>query len=71
MKRLYMFIEKYGFEVCTRLANLLAIRIKNVRIFFIYATFFIGVGFFLYLILAFLLKIKDLIYQKRTSSFDL
>ena len=45
---------------------------KNVRIFFIYSSFFaLGFGFFMYLTLAFWLKIKDLISSKRSSVFDL
>jgi len=46
--------------------------VKSVRLFFIYASFATLVGgFVLYLILAFWLKLKDLIYTKRTSVFDL
>lgn len=72
LQSLRYFLEKYGFYVCDRLANRLGMRTKNVRIFFIYATFVtIGFGFLVYLILAFWLKIKDLIYSKRTSVFDL
>ena len=39
---------------------------------FIYISFFsLGFGFAVYLILAFWLRLKDLIYTKRTSVFDL
>ncbi len=66
------FFERHGFYVCTRLADRLGMRTKNVRIFFVYATFAtIGVGFFLYLTLAFWLRLKDLIYTKRSSVFDI
>ena len=66
------YLEKHGFYVSTRLADKLGMRAKNVRLFFIYASFFtMGVGFIVYLILAFWLKLKDLIYTKRTSVFDL
>ena len=45
---------------------------KNIRLFFVYFTFVtLGVSFGLYLILAFLLKLKDMVYTKRTSVFDL
>ena len=72
MKILRLFLEKRGFYVCSRLADKLGMRTKNVRIFFIYATFAtVGFGFFIYLTLAFWLKIKDLFYTKRTSVFDL
>lgn len=67
-----MFFEQNGFEVCSKLANILGIRTKNVRLFFIYASFttIIG-GFLIYLILGFWIKLKDMIYTKRSSVFDL
>ena len=59
-------------SVCSRLADWLGMKKKNVRIFFIYSSFFsLGFWFFLYLILAFWLRIKDLISSKRSSVFDL
>ena len=71
-QKLRIFLERNGFRVSTRLAELLGMKVKSVRLFFIYASFttIIG-GFLLYLILAFWLKAKDLIYSKRTSVFDL
>lgn len=69
---LRLFLEQHGFYVCSRLADRLGIRAKNVRIFFIYATFATaGLSFFVYLTLAFWLKLKDFIYGKRTSVFDI
>ena len=66
------FFEKYGFAVSTRLADFLGMNVKSVRLFFIYASFTTVVGgFLIYLTLAFWLKLKDLIYTKRTSVFDL
>ena len=66
------FFEKYGFAVSTRLADSLGMNVKSVRLFFIYASFTTLVGgFLIYLTLAFWLKLKDLIYTKRTSVFDL
>ena len=66
------FFEKYGFAVSTRLADSLGMSVKSVRLFFIYASFATLVGgFVIYLTLAFWLKLKDLIYTKRTSVFDL
>ena len=72
MLHIRYFFERHGFSVCSRLAELMGIRVKNVRIFFIYSSFFsIGIGFIFYLILSFWLKIKDLISTKRSSVFDL
>ena len=66
------FFEKHGFYVSSRLADKLGMKAKSVRIFFIYISFAtFGFGFGLYLTIAFWLKLKDLIYTKRTSVFDL
>jgi hypothetical protein len=66
------FFEKHGFYVSSRLADKLGMKAKSVRIFFIYISFAtFGFGFGLYLTLAFWLKLKDLVYTKRTSVFDL
>lgn len=66
------YFEKRGFYVSSRLADRLGMRAKNVRLFFIYVSFFtLGVGFAIYLTMAFLLKLKDLVYTKRSSVFDL
>ncbi|ADV49654.1 PspC domain-containing protein [Cellulophaga sp. E16_2] len=70
--QLLYFFQKHGFEVCRRIAERLGIRIRVVRTSFIYLTFVtLGFGFALYLFVAFWLKIKDLVYTKRTSVFDL
>ncbi|PQB04831.1 PspC family transcriptional regulator [Aureitalea marina] len=66
------YFEKRGFYVCSRLADRLGMRAKSVRLFFIYVSFAtLGVGFAIYLTLAFWLRLKDLVYTKRTSVFDL
>ncbi|WGH76842.1 PspC domain-containing protein [Tenacibaculum tangerinum] len=66
------FFERYGFNVSSRFADRLGIRATNVRLFFIYMSFVtIGLSFGLYLTMAFLLRLKDMIYTKRTSVFDL
>ncbi|MCK5677872.1 MAG: PspC domain-containing protein [Flavobacteriaceae bacterium] len=66
------FFEVRGFDVSSRLADKLGMRATNVRLFFIYISFFtVGLSFGLYLTLAFLLRLKDMIYTKRSSVFDL
>jgi len=66
------YFEKRGFYVSARLADRLGMRAKSVRLFFIYVSFAtLGVGFAIYLTLAFWLRLKDLVYTKRTSVFDL
>lgn len=70
--RILYYFQKRGFEVSRRIAERLGIRARVVRLTFIYLTFVtLGFGFALYLFLAFWLKIKDLVYTKRTSVFDL
>ncbi|MBF11227.1 MAG: PspC family transcriptional regulator [Flavobacteriaceae bacterium] len=71
-QRLRIFFERNGFAVSARLAELLGMKVKSVRLFFIYSSFATVVGgFLIYLTLAFWLKLKDLIYTKRSSVFDL
>ena len=66
------YLEKRGFYVSSRLADKLGMRAKSVRLFFIYVSFAtLGIGFAVYLTMAFLLKLKDLVNTKRTSVFDL
>jgi phage shock protein PspC (stress-responsive transcriptional regulator) len=66
------FFERHGFAVSSRLADRLGMRATNVRFFFIYISFVtVGLSFGIYLTLAFLLKLKDMIYTKRSSVFDL
>lgn len=66
------FFERHGFDVSSRLADRLGMRAVNVRLFFIYISFVtLGATTGIYLTLAFLLKLKDMIRTKRTSVFDL
>ncbi len=70
--RIRYFFERNGFYVSSRLADRMGIRAKNVRLFFIYLSFATaGLGFAVYLVLAFWLRLKDLVYTKRSSVFDL
>lgn len=70
--KLKFFLEKHGFHVSSRLADKLGMRANSVRLFFIYISFVtVGLGFGIYLILAFWIRLKDLIRAKRSSVFDL
>ncbi|MGV6846244.1 MAG: PspC domain-containing protein [Lutibacter sp.] len=72
MESLRHFFEKRGFAVSSRLADRLGMKVSDVRLFFIYISFVtLGMSFGLYLTLAFLLRLKDMIYTKRSSVFDL
>jgi phage shock protein PspC (stress-responsive transcriptional regulator) len=58
--------------VSSRVADRLGMKARSIRLFFIYISFAtLGIGFALYLTFAFLLKLKDLVFTKRTSVFDL
>ncbi len=70
--QLLLFFQKHGYYVCQRIADRLGIRARVVRTSFMYLTFVtLGFGFALYLFFAFWIRIKDLIFSKRTSVFDL
>lgn len=72
INNLRYFLEKYGFKVSSRLGDRLGIKATRIRLFFIYLSFFtLGLGFAFYLTLAFFARIKDLVYTKRSSVFDL
>lgn len=72
VKNTRYFFEKHGFDVSSRLADSMGIRTANVRLFFIYVSFVtFGVSFAIYLTLAFLFRLKDMIRTTRTSVFDL
>ena len=62
------YFERHGYHVSSRLADRLGMRAQNVRLFFIYISFVtVGLSFGFYLTMAFLLKLKDMIYTKRNS----
>jgi len=67
-----LYFQKRGYHVCQRIADRFGIRAKVVRTSFMYLAFVtLGFGFALYLFLAFWMRVKDLIYTKRSSVFDL
>lgn len=72
LNQIKFFFEKHGFHVSSRLADALGMRASSVRIFFIYLSFVtVGLWFAVYLILAFWMRLKDLIRAKRSSVFDI
>ncbi|MEC4113726.1 PspC domain-containing protein [Myroides pelagicus] len=72
INRIRYFFEKHGFQVSSRIGDRLGIKAMRIRLLFIYLSFFtLGLTFPIYLTLAFMAKIKDLIYTKRSSVFDL
>ncbi len=67
-----LYFQRRGYYVCQRIADTLGIKAKVVRTSFMYLTFVtLGFGFALYLFMAFWMRIKDIVYTKRSSVFDL
>ena len=65
------FFEKQAFGVCSWLGEKLTIPSADIRKFFIYTSFLaIGSPVIVYLILAFLLKLKQYFRNGRTSVWD-
>ncbi|TDM00174.1 MAG: PspC family transcriptional regulator [Flavobacteriaceae bacterium] len=72
MEKIRTVLENNGFEVVSRLADRLGIRVNKLRLLFIYlslATAGLMVG--VYLFMAFCLWVKDGLVVKRKSVFDL
>lgn len=64
--------EHEWFGVLTRMGAKLGIPVSKLRVFFIYSTFATaGIFFLIYLMLAFMLWVKDIFITRRPSVFDL
>ena len=71
-EKIRIYLARHGFGVCKRLTSRLAIRTNTMRVFMIYSAFFtLGASYVLYLTAAFALKMKDLVFRRRESVFDL
>ncbi|MXV38739.1 PspC family transcriptional regulator [Flavobacteriaceae bacterium Ap0902] len=65
-------LEANGFEVISRISDKFGLRASKLRLLFIYLSFAtFGVTFAFYLFVAFFLWVKDGIFVKRKSVFDL
>lgn len=64
--------EANGFEVISRVSDKLGLRASKLRLLFIYLSFAtLGITFIFYLITAFFFWLKDNLFIKRKSVFDL
>jgi hypothetical protein len=64
------YFEKHGFYVSSRLADRFGVKARNIRLFFIYISFAtLGVGFAMYLTMAFFFKIKRFIVCQKVFCF--
>jgi phage shock protein PspC (stress-responsive transcriptional regulator) len=72
MSKIKVFFEKQAFGVCNWWGEKLGIDPSRIRIYFIYASFAtLGSMFFIYLIMAFILQIRNFTRPKRTRVWDL
>lgn len=72
MEKIRVFFEKNGFEVVSRISEKLGMRASKLRLLYIYLSFAtLGLFFVFYLIAAFFLWVKDSLFTKRPSVFDL
>ena len=66
------FLEKNFFGVSSWWGSKLGVRPSFIRLFFIYAAFANAITIFIYLIMVFILRLRNIIkYKKRKSVFDL
>lgn len=66
------FFEKYAFGVCAWWGNQLGIDPAKIRIYFVYASLgTLGSMLLPYLVMAFLLQIRNITRPKRTRVWDL
>lgn len=66
------YFERQAFGVCAWWGDKLGIKTSSIRLFFIYASFItIGSPVIIYLIMAFILKIRNTFRKKRRSVWDL
>ena len=64
-------VESHAFGVCERIGERLKMPVKDIRMFFIYASCLtIGSPVIIYMILAFWIKMKDSIKGKRNPIWD-
>jgi phage shock protein C len=66
------FFEKKAFGVCTYLGEKIGIGSGRIRLYFIYTSFItLGSPVILYLVLAFWVNLRNYIYKRRSSVWDL
>ena len=71
MKKLQAFLENQGFEVCTRIGQLMGVATSQIRLYFIYVSFLtFGSPVVIYLSLAFLLNLSRYMRREKSSVWD-
>ncbi|MFN8308847.1 MAG: PspC family transcriptional regulator [Chitinophagales bacterium] len=71
LQRIKFLLESNAYGVCTKIGEKLNMPIKDIRLFFIYASCLtIGSPVILYMILAFWIKLKDYVRRGRNPVWD-
>jgi len=66
------WFEKQAFGVCEWWGEKLSIRSSNIRMFFIYASFLtIGSPLIIYLVMGFVMNLRNLVRKQRGSVWDM
>ena len=72
IEKIKTFFERQAFGVCEWWGEKLRIKSANIRLFFIYTSFLtIGSPLIIYLIMAFVLNLRNMVRSKRGSVWDL
>ena len=72
MEKIKTFFERQAFGVCEWLGEKLKIKSANIRLFFVYTSFLtIGSPLIIYLVMAFVLNLRNMVRSKRGSVWDL
>jgi phage shock protein PspC (stress-responsive transcriptional regulator) len=65
-------IEQTAYGVCTKIGERIGLSTRRIRVFFIYTSFLtLGSPVIIYMILAFLINMKNYVREKRTAVWDL
>lgn len=71
IESLKFLVESHAFGVCERIGERLKMPVKDIRLFFIYASCLtVGSPVIVYMILAFWIKMKDYVKGERNSVWD-
>lgn len=66
------WFERHAYGVCDWWGEKLSIKSSNIRLFFIYASFLtIGSPVIIYMIMAFILNLRNMVRRQRGSVWDL
>lgn len=72
IEKIKTFFERQAFGVCEWWGEKLKIKSTNIRLFFIYTSFLtIGSPLIIYLSMAFVLNLRNMVRSKRGSVWDL